>query len=86
MSNEERAEMLNAMKSERTPIEELQQIRKSLQIDVFTVEELEEICKQLHGDLFVTTCALDTSDKNYLNEVRLTMADLFRILFNQLKM
>lgn len=86
MSNEERAVMLNCMKQERTPIDRIQQIRKSLHDDVFTIEELEELCKQLHGDFFVTTCALDSSDKDYINELRLTIADLFRVLFTQLKL
>jgi len=85
MSNEERMQLLKAMKQERTSIDGLQQLRESLHTDIFTIEELEEICKQLHGDFFVTTCALDSSDKDYINELRLTIADLFRILFFQLK-
>lgn len=73
------------LKEERTPIDALKALRESLHTDSHTIPELEEICAQLHADFFLTTCALDTSDKDYINELRLTIADLFRILFHQLK-
>lgn len=72
-------------KDERTTIDGLKGLRKSLHADLFTVAELEGICAQLHADFFLTTCALDSSDKDYINELRLAIAELFRAIFKKAK-
>lgn len=84
MSNEERAELLNALKNERTPQDKLRDLRISLAENDRTPAELAEICKQLHADFFVTNCLFDSSDKGYMNELRLTLAELCRALFKKL--
>jgi len=73
------------LKEERTAIDALKDLRNSLHADLFTVAELEDICAQLHADFFLTICALESSDKDYINELRLAIAELFRAVFKKTK-
>lgn len=67
------------LKKERTSIDLLIALSESLCSDIFTIPKLMEICAQLHADFFLTLCALETSDKDYINEMRSTLSNLFQI-------
>lgn len=73
------------LKEARTPINDLKALTASLNSKSYSVKELEDIYSQLHADFFLTACALDSKDREYINTLRLSIAVLFRVLFRKAK-